>query len=180
MEQRRGLPTTWADYEPLPPPPPLSAAQEAEVAALIEAAKLRAKPEAEAVSAAYLAEKQQAAAVEAAKVGEDPSEARDRVKREHEALQGGVVLGGTVLIHVNEAGKEIPVRADDLLSDPKFWHGKSFLSPHEPDHRGRSADAMAFLLQAQPILYDLNDQIVYRLQKQPVALEVVQGARRAC
>jgi hypothetical protein len=182
LEQRRGAPTVFADGTPLDTRatlPDLSPAEEAEVCALIEAAKLRAQPAAEAKRAAWLADKQQGAAVDAVTKGTDPDEARARVKREHDALMGGVLTGSAELIHVDDQGVEAVVTVDQILIDPKRWHGKAFLSPHEPDHRGRSPDAMAYLLQTHPTLYDLNDSVSYRLQRQPVRLQVTQGNRAA-
>jgi hypothetical protein len=179
LKQRRGPPTILADGFPLGPPTPPLATEEAELKALDEAAKQRAEPEALAKSAAWLAANQQSAAIEAITDGKDPDEARERVKREHNALLGGVLMGGAVLIHVDAEGNETAITVDQLLADPKRWHMKHFLSPHEPDHRGRSPDAIAYLLQAQPVIFDLNDCITYRLQRQPASFQVVQGNRAA-
>jgi hypothetical protein len=178
LEQRRGPPEVWFDVRPIDSRatlPDLSAAEEAEVAALIEEAKRRAEPEAQAKRAAWLASRQQAAAIEAAKRGNDPEEARRRVEREHAALIQGVLMGSAEVIHVDDNGTEHRVLVDQLLKSPKEWHGKRFLSPHDENHRHRSADAMAYLLQPSPKLFDLNDLVTYSLQPQPVRLQVVAG-----
>ena len=182
LEQRRGLPTVFADGALLDTRatlPDLSPAEEAEVQALIAAAKLRARQEAQTKGDAWLASRQQTAVIAAIKEGGDPSEVSKRVKLEHEALLSGMLLGGAELVHVTDEGAEVTVAVDQMLADPSFWHGKRFLSPHDPDHRGRSPDAMAYLLQATPILFDLNDTVRYRLQRQPVRLQVAQGERAA-
>jgi len=178
LEQHRGAPTVLADGGPLDTRttlPDLSAAEEAEVRALIDAAKLRAQPEADAKRAAWLADRQQGAAIEAAKAGVEPEEARQRIRREHEALLSGVLMGSAELIHVTEEGQEVLTTVQALLKDPKHWHLKRFLSPHEPAHRGRSPDAIAYLLQAVPVIFDLNDSVTYRLQAQPVRLQATPG-----
>lgn len=180
LEQRRGPPQVLADGVPLDTPATLrdlTAAEAAEVEALIAAAKLKAQPEAEQRRAAWLVEREQVAAVEAVKTGNDPEEARRTVRRNHEALLSGVLLGGAELIHVDDDGREVVVKVESLLKDPKHWHGRRFLSPHEPEHRGRSPDAMAYLLQPVPTLFDLNDCVSYRLQGQPVRLTATQGNR---
>ena len=181
LEQRRGLPTAFADGVVLDTAatlPDLAAREEGEYSALIEAAKTRAAPLALQKKQTYLAEKCGAAALQAFTEGRDPDEARERVRRNHEALLGGVLAGTAEVIHVDDAGEEIVVTVDQLLSDPARWHLKTFLSPLDPYHRGRSPDAIAYLLQPQPNIFDLNDGgITYRLQRQPLALQVTPGNR---
>lgn len=178
LEQRRGAPSVLADGAPLDTRatlPDLTPAEEAEVLALIEAAKRRAEPEAQAKRAAWLVQRQQGAAVEAVHKGDDPEEAKRRVQREHDALLSGVLMGSAQLVHVDDAGAEHSATVDQILKAPRDWHGKRFLSPHEPEHRGRSPDAIAYLLQAVPVIFDLNDSIAYRLQAQPVRLHAAPG-----
>jgi hypothetical protein len=180
--QLRQAPVVVADGPPLDTQhalPDLTAAEESEVAALIGAAKLRAESTAQAARAVWLASRQQSAAIQAVTHGTDPDAARDRIKREHEAMLGGVLTGAAELIYVDDKGIEHSVPVDQVLGDPRTWHGRAFLSPHEPGHRGRSPDAIAYLMQATPILFDLNDRVTYRLQRQPVRLQVAQGGRAA-
>lgn len=179
LDQRRGDPTVYADgglTDTKSTLPDLSPAEEAEYVALVAAARVKAEPEASAQRESWLLERQQAAMIAAFSKGDDPDAARERVRRELDALLGGVLVGGAALIHVTDEGNEVIVTVDELLADPKCWHGKAFLSPSDPDHRDRSPDAIAYLMQAQPVIFDLNDSgVVYRLQRQPLRLQMTQG-----
>lgn len=181
LEQRRGSPVVLAQggfLDTRHAVPDLTADDEARYVALVETAKHLAEPAAQVQRLAWKAERERSAMTAAVTAGEDVEEARVRVGRTLDAALGGALLGSFPLIHVDDMGKELEVTVDQVLSDRERWHLCRFLSPIEPDHRDRAADALLYANQPQPVLFDLNDGgTVYRLMKQPARLPVMQGGK---
>lgn len=181
LEQRRGQPSVLADggfIDTRTAIPELTSEEEAAYVALVESAKARAMPEAQAKREAWKAEHVQKAVTHAAGAGADLEGAKARAEHTLSAALGGTLLGGWGLIHVDDKGAEHPVTVDQVLKDRERWHLCRFLSPLEPDHRGRVADAILYARQPVPVLFDLNDGgVAYRLAPQPVSFEIRRGGR---
>ena len=179
--QRRGLPvqissgTSWLDTRQAIPD--LTAEEEAQYVALVETAKHVAQPEAMLKRLEWRSTHERAAMTTALSKGEDIEQARVNTGRTLDSALGGSLLGSFELIHVDDRGKETRLSVDQILSARERWHLCKFLSPLDPDHRNRSADAIIYADQPQAVLFDLNDTTVYRLLAQPARLAIQQGGR---
>lgn len=182
LEQRRGTPTFIASgsfVDTRVALPDLSSDEEARYAGLVEQAKHRAQPEADAARARWREEHTREAVARAVADGADDLEQiRALVGRTLDAAVGGVLLGTFPLIHVDDRGCEHSLTVDQLLSDRERYHLSKLLSPLNPDHRERTPDTIAYLLQPSPVLFDLDEGgKLYRLAPQAVRLQVTTGGR---
>lgn len=179
LEQRRGPPVLLADggfLDTRGACPDLTDEEQARFVGLLESAKARAQPQADAAHQAWREAREKAGLSAAVSVGEDLAEAKTRIARTLDAALGGSLLGSFPLVLVDEHNKESTVTVDQVLADKARYHLARTLDPLNPDHRDRAADGLLYLNQAVPCVYSLDDGgTVYRLLRQTVRLAVVQG-----
>jgi hypothetical protein len=181
LEQRRGRPLVLADGPPLDTLkalPDLSAEDEGRFVALLETAKVQAEARAAEARAAWRAEREREGLKQAIDDGRDPQQARELIGRTLDAALGGSLLGSFPLVIVDDNGKESATTVDAILKVRDRYHLGRVLDPLNPDHRGRTADAILYLNQPVPVVYSLDDGgTIYRLMRQPTRLAVVNGER---
>lgn len=181
LEQRRGAPVILSDggfLDTRAACPDLTADEEAQYVGLIESAKSKAQPAADAARAAWRAAREKEGLSAAVASGEDLTEAKTRIARTLDAALGGSLLGSFPLILVDDQGKETTVTVDQALADRAKLHLSRCLDPLNPDHRDRTADAVLYVNQVQPVVFSLDDGgTVYRLLRQPTRLAVVNGEK---
>lgn len=181
LEQRRGAPVILSAGDFLDTRaacPDLTAEDEARYVGLLESAKTRAQPAADAARAAWRTTREKECLSAAVAAGDDLTEARQRIARTLDAALGGSLLGSFPLVLVDGAGNESTVTVDQVLSDRPSYHLARCLDPLNPNHRDRAADGLLYLNQAVPCVFSLDDGgTVYRLLRQPARLAVVQGQK---
>lgn len=156
----------------------LTSEQEATYTGMLESAKAKARPAAEAARAAWIDAHLKTGLTTAVNAGEDLAEARVNLRRDLEAAIAGTLLGKFLIVLVDEHGNEITVTVDHLLANLEKYHLWRCLSVLDNNHRGRSPDAVLYLMQARPCIFDLNDGgIIYHLYAQPIEIEVSSGNR---
>lgn len=179
LEQRRGAPVILSDggfLDTRAACPDLTDDERARFVGLLESAKSKAQPQADAARQAWREAREKAGLSAAVAAGQDLTEAKTRIARTLDAALGGSLLGAFPLVLVDDAGKEATVTVDQVLADCARYHLARCLDPLNPDHRDRAADGLLYLNQAVPCIYSLDDGgTVYRLLRQPVRLAVVQG-----
>lgn len=179
LEQRRGAPVILADggfLDTRAACPDLTDDEQARFVGLLESAKSKAQPQADAARQAWREAREKAGLSAAVAAGQDLTEARSRIARTLDAALGGGLLGAFPLVLVDDHGKESTVTVDQALADKARYHLARCLDPLNPDHRDRAADGLLYLNQAVPCVYSLDDGgTVYRLLRQPVRLAVVRG-----
>ena len=181
LEQRRGAPIILSDggfLDTRTACPDLSPEDEARYLGLLESAKSKAQPQADAARLAWREAREKAGLSAAVAAGEDLTEARSRITRTLDAALGGSLLGSFPLVVLDDHGRETTVTVDQVLADRARFHLSRCLDPLNPDHRDRAADGLLYLNQAVPCVYSLDDGgTVYRLLRQPARLAVVQGEK---
>lgn len=186
LEQRRGPPVilsrgsasaTFIDTRVAVPD--ITAEEEARYRVVVEQAREPVRVEADAKRSAWRAEHERKAIADAAIKNNtfNTDTIRTQVRRTLDAALQGQLLADFVLIHVNDDGAETPVTVADLLQDRQAFHLSKFLCPLNESHRDRSPDAIAYLDQPTPVLYDLDAHRAYRLVRQQLAVNIVQGER---
>lgn len=186
LEQRRGPPVVLSLGSGTEPfidtraaVPDLTAQEEARYRAAVEQAREAVQAEAEDKRSTWRAEHERKAIAKAATEGAafDTDSIRTHVRRTLDAALQGQLLADFGLIHVADEGTESAVTVADLLGDRPAWHLKRFLCPLHPEHRDRAPDAIAYLDQPHPILYDLDSHTAFRLVRHQLAVTIVQGER---
>ena len=159
--------------------PDLSAEDEARFIGLLESAKAKAQPAADAARTAWRSAREKESLSVAVAAGDDLTEARSRIVRTLDAALGGSLLGSFPLVLVDDAGnKETTVTVDQVLADRARYNLARCLDPLNPDHRHRAADGLLYLNQAVPCVFSLDDGgTVYRLLRQPARLAVLNGEK---
>lgn len=159
--------------------PDITPEEDAQFAAVKSKAREAVRAEAEAIRSAWCTEQEQKAITKAAAKGQpfDPEQIRSDVRRTLDAAFQGSLMSGFPLVYADPEGREHPTTVEELLRDPKHWHGKRFLCPLNREHRNRSPDAIAYLDQPSPVLFDLDTRTAYRLIRQQLALQVIAGER---
>lgn len=181
LTQRRGSPVVLSDGAALDTRaalPDLSAEEHGRYVALVESAKLKAEPEAGQARDKWRSDHERQAMQSAIDRGADPAACKEATIRALEAALSGTLLGNFQIIVVDEGGNEHAHSVDDVLKDRERFHLARCLDPLNPEHRGRSADAILYLNQPQPVCYSLDEGgTLYRLLRQPLRMPVVNGER---
>jgi len=178
LSQRRGDPVILADggFLDTRAALTLTADEEGRHLALVASAKAAAAPQAGAARQAWRSAREQEHLSKAITAGEDMQATQERIGKLLDAALGGTLLGSFPLVLVGDDGKEKATTVDAVLKDRQRFHRSLCLDPLNPDHRERTADAILYLNQAQPVAYSLDEGgTVYRLQAQPVRLESAIG-----
>ncbi len=157
----------------------LTAAERSQFDSVLASARESVRADAEAKRAIWREGEERKAIAEAAATGKpiDSDEIRAQVRRTQESALHGQLMPDFELIHVGQDGREHPVKVAELLKDPKRWHRQAFLCPMNPEHRNRSADAITYLDQPAPVVYDLDSHTAFKLVRQQIPLRVAQGDR---
>lgn len=159
--------------------PDITPEEDARYRAAIHQARDAVQAEAEAKRAAWRAEHERTAIASALAKGEavDSDQARIEARRTLDAALHGQLMPSFELIRVDPEGKEHATTVAELLKDPGRHHLEKFLCPLNHEHRNRTPDAIFYGDQPVPVLFDLDTRIAYRLVRQQLALQVVQGER---
>lgn len=181
LEQRHRDPVILSDGPALDSRatiPDLSAAEAGRYEAMVAQAKAAAAPQA---AAARDQHRQTTIARRLPSImaqGVTAAVAEARIGEALEAAWKGTLTSDAELIHVTPDGKHHTVTVGQLLTDRERYHLATFLDPVNPEHRNSSPDAIAYLLQAHPIIWSLDDGgKAYRLTQRRHVLQSSRGAR---
>lgn len=180
LEQRRGDPIILSDggfLNSRTACPELTPEEEGRYLAILESAKVKARPAAELARQAWIDARMKEALTKAIDTGEDLLEAKTRIARDLDAALGGSLPGSFIITIIDEDGKEREIAVDQVLADRERFNLKTCLDPIHPDHRNRAPDAILYLNQAQPVIYSLDNGTVHRLLAQPLEIALAAGNR---
>lgn len=180
LEQRRGDPVILSDggfLDTRTACPDLTPEEKGRYLAILESAKVKARPAAELARQAWIEARTKEALTKAIDTGEDLIEAKTRIGRDLDAALGGSLPGSFVITIIDDDGKERDIAVNQVLADRERFHLKTCLDPIHPDHRDRAADAILYLNQAQPVIYSLDNSTVHRLLFQPLEIALAAGNR---
>ena len=177
LEQRRGLPVVLSNGEWLNTRaalPDLTAPEQAQFEDLVEAAKLKAAPEAETVKAQWQADREPTMVERLVKSGVPADQAKDRVERTLSTALRGVLLGDFVVTLAD--GKTVAV--GQILDDRAKYHGMLTRDPLEPEYLGNKVCGKLYLFGSAPVLTSrAHGGQTFRLLRQPARLYVAKGSK---
>ena len=181
LEQRRGDPVILSDggfLDTRTDCPDLTPEEEGRYLAILESAKVKARPAADLARQTWIEARTKEALTKAIDTGEDLIEAKARIARDVDAALGGSLPGSWVITIIDDDGKERDIPVDQVLADRERFHLKACLDPIHPEHRDRAADAILYLNQARPVIYSLdNGGTIFRLLSQPLEIALAAGNR---
>lgn len=177
LEQRRGLPVVlsnggWLDTRVALPD--LTAPEQAAYEDLVEAAKLKAAPEAEVVKAKWQAERLPCMVELLVKSGVALDQAQDRAERTLSSALRGTLLGDMSV--TLDGGKVVTV--GEILDDRAKHHGLLTKDPLEPAYQGGKTCGKLYLFGSSPVLTSrAHGGQTFRLLRQPARLYVQKGSK---
>lgn len=177
LEQRRGLPVVlsnggWLDTRAALPD--LTAPEQAAYEDLVEAAKLKAAPEAEVIKAKWQADRVPCIVERLVKSGVPTDQAQDRAERTLSSALRGTLLGDFSI--TIDGGKA--VRIGEILDDRAKYHNLLTKDPLEPDYQGGKTCGKLYLFGSSPVLTSrAHGGQTFRLLRQPARLYVQKGSK---
>lgn len=175
LEQRRGSPVVLSNGEWLDTRSALldlTAPEQARYEDLVEAAKLRAAPEAEKVKAQWQAARLPDMVERIEKSGVPADQAKERAERTLSTALRGVLLGD-FLVTLDD-GRTVAV--GQILDDRAKYHGMLTRDPLEPEYLGNKVCGKLYLFGSSPILTSrAHGGQTFKLLRQPARLYVQKG-----
>lgn len=177
LEQRRGLPVIlsnggWLDTRTALPD--LTAPEQAQYEDLVEAAKVKATPEAEKVKVQWQSERVPVLVERLVKSGLPADQATERAERTLSSALRGVLLGDYSV--TLDGGKTVTV--GEILDDRARFHGLLTKDPIEPDYQNGKTCGKLYLFGSSPILTSrAHGGQTFRLLRQPARLYVQKGCK---
>lgn len=177
LEQRRGLPVVlskggWLDTRTALPD--LTAPEQAQYEDMLEAAKLKAGPDAEKVKAQWQTDRLPALVERLVKSGTPADQAMDRAERTLSTALRGVLLGDFEI--TLDDGKTVTV--GQILDDRAKYHGTLTRDPLEPEYLGNKVCGKLYLFGSSPVLSSrAHGGQTFRLLRQPGRLYVQKGSK---
>jgi hypothetical protein len=177
LEQRRGQPVIlanggWLDTRTALPD--LTAPEQAAYEDLVEAAKVKAAPEAEVVKAKWQAERLPCMVERLVKLGVATDQAQDRAERTLSSALRGTLLGDFSI--TLDGGKVVTV--GEILDDRTKYHNLLTKDPLEPDYQGGKTCGKLYLFGSTPVLTSrAHGGQTFRLLRQPARLYVSKGGK---
>jgi hypothetical protein len=175
LEQRRGLPVILSKGGGLDTRaalPDLTAPEQAAYEDLVEAAKLKAAPEAEVVKSKWQAERLPGMVGRLVKSGVATDQAQDRAERTLSSALRGTLLGDMSI--TLDGGKTVTV--GEILDDRAKYHGLLTRDALEPEYQGGKTCGKLYLFGSSPVLTSrAHGGQTFRLLRQPARLYVQKG-----
>lgn len=177
LEQRRDLPVVlsgggWLDTRFALPD--LTAPEQAQYEDMLEAAKLKAAPEAEKVKARWQSERVPALLERLVKSGVSGDQATERAERTLASALCGTLLGDFQI--VLDGGKTVTV--GEILDNRARFHNLLTKDPIEPDYQNGKTCGKLYLFGSSPILTSrAHGGQTFRLLRQPARLYVQKGSK---
>ncbi len=175
LEQRRGQPVILSNGGWLGTRaalPDLTAHEQAAFEDLVEAAKLKAAPEAEVIKAKWSAERVPAMVERLVKSGIPTDQATERAERTLSSALRGVLLGDFSI--TLDGGKSVTV--GEILDDRARFHGVLTKDPIEPDYQNAKTCGKLYLFGSSPVLSSrAHGGQTFKLLRQPARLYITKG-----